>query len=134
MEKSKQNFWLTQYHQEKGSSRVASNRAWVQKYTLRKHEFEKDSLRASHVDQFTVLGLKEMLRSLRVWTPKLLLQGWKKVGRAGSFTKASPRLGQVNTHGDLSHVCLCPMGSPIPSPTRKLFNYHLLWKVVQGQR
>ena len=84
MEKSKQTFWLTQYHQEKGSSRVASNRAWVQKYTLRKHEFEKDSHRVSHVDQFTVLGLKEMLRSLRVWTPKLLLQGcgrrWVELG------------------------------------------------------
>ena len=68
---------------------MAPNRAWVQKYTLAKHEFEKDTHRVSDVDQFTVLDLKAMLRSLRVWTPKLLLQGcrrrWVELG-------LSPRL------------------------------------------
>ena len=44
-----------------------SYRTWVQKSTSAKHEFEKDTPGVSAVDQFTVLGLKEMLRSLRVW-------------------------------------------------------------------
>ena len=113
---------------------MSSDRAWVEKYTLAKHAFEKDTPRVSSVDQFTVLGLKEMLRSLRVWPPNLLLQGcrrrWVELG-------LSPRLlpawaGEHN--GDLSRVCLCPLGSSIPSPLGQLFNYHLLWKVVQGQR